>query len=323
VEALVELVRTLPPTFPHAMLVVLHVSPTGTSMLPAILARACSLPVMSPADGEPLRDGHVYVAPPDAHLVVEGSELRLSQAPRENGHRPAIDPTMRTASAAYGGDTVGIVLSGARDDGTAGLMAIKAGGGTAIVQDPDEALYPAMPLSALAHLTPDAVLPIGAMAKWILQHVPHNGTTEDGPGMTAEGNPGDLLRPVAGAQDDPPRSAVGEGTRFTCPDCGGVLFERHEGDLERFECSVGHVLSIESLSNAQAESLENALWAAVRALEDRAAMLKRLAGRARGNDHSRSAKSFERRAGEAVDRAGTIREAIERTSVDQGMVAES
>ena len=169
-EALVELVRSLPPTFPHAMLVVLHVSPTGRSMLPAILDRACSLPVLSPADGEPLWAGHVYVAPPDAHLVVEGSALRLSRTPRENGHRPAIDPTMRTASAAYGRGTVGIVLSGARDDGTAGLVAIKASGGTAIVQDPDEALYPAMPLSALAHLTPDAVLPIGAMVAWILEH---------------------------------------------------------------------------------------------------------------------------------------------------------
>jgi two-component system, chemotaxis family, protein-glutamate methylesterase/glutaminase len=323
VEALVELVRSLPPTFPHAVLVVLHVSPTGTSMLPAILARACMLPVLSPADGEPLRAGHVYVAPPDMHLVVEDSVLRLSQAPRENGHRPAIDPTMRTASAAYGDATVGIVLSGARDDGTAGLMAIKAGGGTAIVQDPDEALYPAMPLSALAHLTPDAVLPIGAMATWILKHAPHNGAREDTPAMAAEGNAADRLRPIAGGQDAPPRSATGEGTRFTCPDCGGVLFERHEGDLERFECSVGHVFSIESLSNAQAEALENALWAAVRALEDRAAMLQRLAGRSRGNDHIRSAEAFERRAGEAVDRARTIREAIEGTSVDQAMVAES
>jgi two-component system, chemotaxis family, protein-glutamate methylesterase/glutaminase len=120
VEALVALVRSLPPAFPHAMLVVLHVSPTGTSVLPAILARACSLPVLAPADGEPLRAGHVYVAPPDVHLVVEGAKLRLSRSPRENGHRPAIDPTMRTAAAAYGGDTVGIVLTGARHDGTAG-----------------------------------------------------------------------------------------------------------------------------------------------------------------------------------------------------------
>jgi len=179
VEALVQLVSSLPADFPHAMLVVLHVSPTGTSVLPAILARACRLPVSAPADGDALQPGHVYVAPPDSHLVVEDSRLRLSDAPRERGHRPAIDATMRTAAKAYDGATIGIVLSGARDDGTAGLVAIKASGGTAIVQDPDEALYPAMPLSAMAHVEPDAVLPVAMMARWILEHDPTASTTGD------------------------------------------------------------------------------------------------------------------------------------------------
>jgi two-component system, chemotaxis family, protein-glutamate methylesterase/glutaminase len=167
VEALVGLVRSLPATFPHVVLGVLHVSPTGTSVLPAILGRACALPVTAPGDGEPLLGGHVYVAPPDRHLVVDGVRMRLSRAPRENGHRPAIDTTMRTAADACGDAVIGIVLSGARADGTAGLMAIKANGGTAIVQDPDEALYPDMPLSALAHVEPDAVLRVADMAGWI------------------------------------------------------------------------------------------------------------------------------------------------------------
>jgi two-component system, chemotaxis family, protein-glutamate methylesterase/glutaminase len=323
VEALVELVRSLPSDFPHPMLVVLHVSPTGTSVLPAILARACSLPVTSPADGEHLRGGHVYVAPPDCHLVVEDSHLRLSQAPRENGHRPAIDPTMRTAAAAWNGGTIGIVLSGSRDDGTAGLMAIKARGGTAIVQDPDEALYAAMPLSAMAHVEPDAVLPIGAMAEWILEHTGPNGPSGSDPPMTADEATGDPRNMVVETGGDPPHSAAGEGTRFTCPDCGGVLFERHEGNLERFECSVGHVFSIESLSSAQAEALESALWAAVRSLEDRAALLKRLATRGRANEQLRSAETFERQAEEALDRARTIREAIERSADDQALAADA
>src|SRR6185295_72092 len=103
VEALIALVRSLPADFPHPMLVVLHVSPTGTSVLPAILDRACRLPVSAPADGDALQPGHVYVAPPDSHLVVEDSRLRLSDAPRERGHRPAIDATMRTAAKAYDG----------------------------------------------------------------------------------------------------------------------------------------------------------------------------------------------------------------------------
>ena len=172
VEALVALVRSLPADFPHPVLVVLHVSPSGTSVLPAILARACRLPVASPADGDLLHPGHVYVAPPDSHLVVAYSHVRLSKAPRENGHRPAIDPTMRSAAEFFDGSTIGIVLSGSRDDGTAGLLAIKSRGGTAIVQDPTEALYDAMPHSAMAHVEIDAVLPVTDMARWILDHTP-------------------------------------------------------------------------------------------------------------------------------------------------------
>jgi two-component system, chemotaxis family, protein-glutamate methylesterase/glutaminase len=305
VEALIALARSLPPTFPYPVLVVLHVSPSGTSVLPAILARACRLAVAAPVDGDELRPGHVYVAPPDCHLVVEDSRVRLSQAPRENGHRPAIDPTMRTAAQYYDGSTIGIVLSGSRDDGTAGLLAIKAHGGIAIVQDPSEALYDAMPRNAISHVDIDAVLPVGDMATWILDRHP---------GPEERKREGAIV--VESTGNSSPRAATGEGTRFTCPDCGGVLFERHEGALERFECSVGHVFSIESLSSAQAESLETALWAAVRALEDRAALLQRMEGRSRGSGHERAASSFARQAHEALERAGIIREAIERASDD-------
>jgi two-component system chemotaxis response regulator CheB len=306
-------VGTLPRDFPPAVLVVLHVAPTGTSVLPEILARAGTLPVVSPSDRQELLAGHVYVAPPDAHLVVEDSLMRLSQAPRENGHRPAIDPSMRSAAIAYGPEVVGIVLSGSRDDGTAGLMAIKAAGGVAIVQDPDEALYPAMPSSAIAHVDVDAVLPISAMAGWILEHAGRN----SGP---AESDP--PMDPQATSPHDVP-AAAGEGTRFTCPDCGGVLFERHEGELSRFECSVGHVFSIESLSSAQAEALEGALWAAVRSLEDRAALLRRMAQRARTSGHAGTAKSFDAQAADALQRAQTIRAAIEVAAIDGERAAEA
>jgi two-component system chemotaxis response regulator CheB len=230
---------------------------------------------------------------------------------------------MRTAAAAYDGDTIGIVLSGSRDDGTAGLIAIKAKGGTAIVQDPEEALYPAMPLSAIAHVEADAVLPIDRMATWILEHGPRPVRATKGTTMSSNASSGDPRLSAVDAGGSPPHSAAGEGTRYTCPDCGGVLFERHEGDLERFQCSVGHVFSIESLSSAQAEALENALWAAVRSLEDRAALLQRLAARARGNGHERSAETFERQQGDALERAATIREAIQGTTDEQAIAAES
>jgi two-component system chemotaxis response regulator CheB len=301
VEALVALVQTLPADFPYPVLVVLHISPSGTSVLPAILARACALPVAVPIDRDHIHPGRVYVAPPDSHLVVDGSHLRLSKAPRENGHRPAIDPTMRSAAEFYDGSTYGIVLSGSRDDGTAGLLAIKAGGGTAIVQDPAEALYDAMPRSALDHVEVDIVLPIAEMATWILANPPAPPEGENPVSHQPAVNEGQL-------------HGSGAGTRYTCPDCGGVLFERHEGPLERFECSVGHVFSIESLSSAQASTLEGALWTAVRALDDRALLLRRLAGRARKGGSLRSAATFERQAQEALERASTFRDGIQRTS---------
>lgn len=307
VEALVALIGSLPEDFPHPVLVVLHIAPTGTSVLPSILARAGPLPVAAPSDGDRVLPGHVYVAPPDAHLVLEDGRLRLSHAPRENGHRPAIDATMRSAAEAFDGGTIGIVLSGSRDDGTAGLIAIKARGGTAIVQDPDEALYDGMPRSAMAHAEIDAVLPIAAMAPWILGRDVDPARPGGLRPMAGEGTPGNNeAAGDEGGQEDAP----GKGTRFTCPDCGGVLFSRHEGPLERFRCSVGHAFSIESLSVAQAEALETALWAAVRSLEDRAAMLLRLARRAAGDGHGRTERRFLEQRREALVRAATIRDAI-------------
>ncbi len=316
VEALVALVSSLPADFPHAMLIVLHVSPTGTSVLPAILARACPLPVCAPADGEELRAGPRLRRPAGLPPRRRG----IARAPEPGPARERAPPGDRPDDA-HGGErlrpaTIGIVLSGSRDDGTAGLMAIKASGGIAIVQDPEEALYPAMPLSAMAHVEPDAVLPIAAMARWILGHDPQtNRAPMSSNSPTQPHHPGQPHRSDRRRRiwrSSTPKttrraSATGEGTRYTCPDCGGVLFERREGLLERFECSVGHVFSIESLSSAQADALENALWAAVRSLEDRAALLMRLAVGGRERRQLRSAVAFERHAREALERARTIR----------------
>jgi two-component system, chemotaxis family, protein-glutamate methylesterase/glutaminase len=315
VEALVQFVGSLPAPIPYTLLVVLHVSPAGTSVLPSILARAARVPVASAGDGDLLRAGHVYVAPPDRHLLVEDGCLRLSQAPRENGHRPAIDATMRSAAQHYGPGTLGIVLSGSRDDGTAGLLAIKEHGGLALAQDPDEALYASMPRSAIHYVALDAVLPVDRMADWILGHVddehriPNGATASDNPGESGLG----LVPSVPEAQ--------GNGTRFTCPDCGGVLFERWEGHLERFECSVGHVFSIDSLVDAQADGLENALWAAVRTLEDRVALLGRMAARAERSEHHRSARAFESQARELAERARIVRIAIDQVSAERAQAA--
>lgn len=316
VEALVGFVRGLSNETRQAVCVVLHVSPAGTSAMASILARAARLPVHSPADGDPLLSGHIYVAPPDHHLEVERGRVRLTQAPRENGHRPAIDATMRTAALAYGAAVTGFVLSGTRDDGTAGLLAIKEHGGAAVVQDPGEALYSAMPRSAIDHVDVDAVLPLAEMAPWLAYR-----QFEDVPA------------PGGASMPDPPTPRVGDGpreeansTRYTCPDCGGVLFEQQEGGLTRFRCSVGHVFSMESLAAEQARHLEGAMWTAVRALEDRAELLQQMARSSDRTERPRSARAFEAQAADLLRRAGIVRDAIEQAHGapgDQGTEAAS
>jgi two-component system, chemotaxis family, protein-glutamate methylesterase/glutaminase len=167
VETLKRVVAGLPADLPAAICIVLHISPASPSALAGILQRAGRLPCRPASDGDQLCSGEILVAPPDHHLVIAGRRVRLTAGPRENGHRPAVDVLFRSAAAARGTRVVGVVLSGTRDDGTAGLALIKAGGGAAIVQDPDEALYPGMPASALGHVAVDAVVPSALVAQAI------------------------------------------------------------------------------------------------------------------------------------------------------------
>lgn len=291
VEALAALVRDLPPTLEAAVLVVLHISPAGTSVLSQILDRAGPLPAVAAADGEPLRRGTIYVAPPDRHLRVEDGSIALSAGPRENGHRPAIDPTFRSV-AAYGGNAVGAILSGTRDDGTQGLARIKAAGGTVLVQDPQEALFPAMIVSALTNVDVDETLPVAGIARRL-----------------AELSRGaSWMSPDDERQEDPqPEQTDQTATRYTCPDCGGALW-RDKGDgVLRFRCSVGHAYAPESLNGEQAGDVEAALWAAVRLLGDRQELLREMATGAEHRGHARSASAFREQADEVGGAATTLR----------------
>lgn len=165
VEALIDLMGGLPGNLPAAVFLLLHIPETGPSMLPHILGRRGALPVAAAQDGEVVAPGHVYVAGPGRHLVLEPGRMRLVAGPRENGHRPSADVLFRTAAAAYGSRVAGVVLSGADADGAAGLTAIKGAGGTALVQDPEEALHPRMPRSALDVVSADYCLPVRKLAQ--------------------------------------------------------------------------------------------------------------------------------------------------------------
>jgi two-component system chemotaxis response regulator CheB len=304
VETLTQLVSQLSSPFPAAIFIAIHFPSYGVSLLPSILSRAGSLPALHPVDGETIHPGNIYIAPPDHHLLVRQGHIQLSRGPRENGHRPAIDPLFRSAALSYGSRVIGIIMSGALDDGVAGLATVKACGGIAIAQDPSEALFNSMPCHAIETVKVDRVLRIHEIAAYLNQLNPKS-TPED-PAMADEiKTEADLV-----AQDKTAREQ-GEypGSPFpvTCPDCGGVLWELHHNNLLRFRCHVGHVYSLDSLVAEQSDDVEQALWSSIRALEEKAALARRLAVQAKQSNRAMSAARFLERAEEAHRHANLIR----------------
>jgi two-component system chemotaxis response regulator CheB len=318
VGALSGVIEYLPPDLPAAVFVVLHLAPHGRSALPSILGRSGCLPASHPTTGEAIEPGRIYIAPPDHHLAIDGDKVILSRNASENGHRPAIDVLFRTAARAFGPRVVGVVLTGNLDDGTAGLAAIKRCGGTAVVQDPSEADYPSMPESAIANVEVDHVLPLGDIGPMLdrLAREPRPAIPADR--ETVEEEPYDM-----GANDNdtggPGRN--GEPSGFTCPDCGGSLYERPGEQPLHFRCRTGHAFSPESLLAKQSDTLDAALWAALRSLEENAAMARRMAKRAREHDNEMSRRRYERRAHDAETHAKLLRSMLETGGVADELVS--
>jgi two-component system chemotaxis response regulator CheB len=275
------LLSKFPKSIPAAIFIVVHTSPDGPGMLATVLNRATDLSVVDPEDGMLVQDGCVYVAPPDYHLLVDGAHVRLSHGPREHRFRPAVDPLFRTAARHYGERAIGIVLSGHMADGTHGLSLIKKAGGIAIVQDPDEAEVPAMPLNAMRRGQVDYVLPVDEIPR-VITGLLMNGRparrqksspqrpTIEAPSPERPYAP-DALR--TGELDGPP-------SKLTCPDCGGALWELKEQGLVRYRCHVGHGFSSESLRDGMDEKLEDTLWSALRAIEENIELRTRMKTRA-------------------------------------------
>ena len=307
VEAISTVVAQFPRDLRAVVLVVLHVS-RGRSVLPEILTRAGRLPAVHPRDGDLLEYGRIYVAPPDHHLTVESGKARVVHGPTENGCRPAVDPLFRSAARVYGPRVIGVVLTGALDDGTAGLAAVKEAGGLAIVQDPDDAFASSMPRSAAAFVAVDHVAPAGKIGVLIA------GLTRE----EIEPRPSHTGAHVAAMEPDlgHPPLAFDESDRpgkvsvFSCPECHGTLWEAEHGGIVRYRCRVGHVYSAESMLAAQTDSVDRALWTALRSMEERAALTHRMAERARARKHNWVARAFDERAKVADGHAAVIRELL-------------
>jgi two-component system chemotaxis response regulator CheB len=310
VQALTEVMRGLPEDLAACVFVVVHTSPTSPGILPVILDRAGPLVVKHAEQDERPTNGHVYVAPPNSHMLLMDGRIMLTQGPKENGFRPAVDPLFRTAARAFGDRVVGVVLSGGLDDGTQGLNFIKRHGGISIVQDPDEAPFPSMPANAVNNDHPDHVVPIAQIAPLLAQLAAepykHRGRT-----MSRKGGNGDEMD-VAEVGDASLRNEdlPGPPSPFTCPECGGALWELDNGQIVRYRCHVGHSYSIQGLTQQQSQLVEDAMWTALRALEEAAAMRRRIAARSSMGKLSSMAKEYDRQAADYENRASVLREVL-------------
>lgn len=310
VEACERLVRALPGDLQAPVLVVLHVPANAPSALPGILSRVGSLPAEHARDGAPLRNGAIYVARPDHHLLVAGDgTVRVTHGPRENGHRPAIDPLFRSAARYFGDRAVAVVLSGVLDDGSAGARVVKEAGGTVVVQDPEDALYAPMPAHAIAATEVDHVVPVADAGMLVGKIVAELAARRrEGVPMDDGGIDDELTLTTMDQTDPSTGEQLAPASHYSCPDCHGVLNEIHdEGDEVRFRCRVGHAWSPVSLLAAQSDGLETALWTALRALEEKASLARRLAARARSGNAPHATRRFEEQAVDAQSGADTIR----------------
>lgn len=274
VEALRAMVQGLPADLNAAVLVVLHIPPGAPSALSNILARSGSLPAMTAQDGDRITPGHIYVAPSDRHMLVRGRRIVLTSGPAENGHRPAVDSLFRSAAQHFGPRVIGVILSGARDDGTAGLAAVVEQGGIPIVQDPDTALHRSMPCAAMEHLAIEHVLHPAKIGRLVAELVMRD---RAGP---PERPAGELLAAetaVAEHKMVADDRLLGRPAGLSCPSCHGAMFELDGAPRPRYRCRVGHAWSPESLLTAQSESVDATLWTALRALEEWASLSRQLA----------------------------------------------
>ncbi len=309
IAALSDVLRGIPEAFPAAIFIAVHTSPDNPGLLPRILGRVCALPVAFARDHEAIQPGRVYVAPPDHHLLLKRGYVRVVRGPKENGFRPAVDPMFRTAAHTQGPRVIGVVLSGGLNDGTHGLAQIVAADGVALAQDPQDALIPSMPLSAIQNVEVRRVLRAvdipAALIDLVGEPLPRRPPVPDETPDIAEA--GDSLQ-----IHTPP----GTPAPYTCPECGGALWESKDtGKLLRFSCHVGHAYTAEILAAEQQHNLEMALWTALRALEENTVLCRRMAERTENSGFADLGRRYHTDADQSEERAALLRKVLQNGGV--------
>jgi len=302
-EPLSILLAGLPANFPASILVVRHITPHSPSVLPQILEKVATLPVVEAEDGEPIYTGRIYVAGADRHLMVDGTHLRLTRGPKENFSRPSINVLFRSAAYSMGPRVIGIVLSGILDDGTSGLWAIKDRGGLALVQLPEEASHTSMPQNAIEHVKVDAVLPVAEMPARLVEWTSESMERKEAKPMSAilEAEHHIALNEVNVRQRS---MELGPLAMVTCPECHGAMVRIEEDSLVRFRCHTGHAYSIRSLMADVNEEIDESLWKSIKVIEERIFLLYDMAKLAKQEDE---VAEYLKQAGQAEWRVEQLR----------------
>jgi two-component system, chemotaxis family, protein-glutamate methylesterase/glutaminase len=315
VETLRRLLASLPADLPASLFIVLHTADHEPGLLAKVLGSASCLPVVTAGEGQRFTPGHVYVAPPDRHLIVGHDHVHVRQGPREHGARPAIDPLFRSAAVNCTTRVIGVVLTGLLNDGTSGLQAIKRCGGLAVVQDPSDAAHDEMPQSAIRHVAVDHVLPLeeisAALVALMLELRPPAGEVPEE--IQAE-----ALIAAQEIRDMNHSTQSGIISPITCPECHGSLQEIVNGKLVRYRCHTGHAFTLETLGAIQADAWERALYSAFRAQQERAMLVRRMANEACHKGAVRSAEQLQKRALSYEEGAELIRRLIAQSNRSSG-----
>jgi two-component system chemotaxis response regulator CheB len=310
VEALRFVAGEFSRDFPASILMVIHLSTQFRSSLDAILTQAGPLPATFAVDGEKLEQGHIYIAPPERHLLVESVQLRLGSGPRENNARPALDPLFRSVALCCGPRAVGAVLTGMLGDGAAGLCALKQSGGVTVVQDPSDAAFPEMPTTALLRSQPNYMVGLAGMPA-LFEQLVRQPEGQPVPVAGAVEYEVDIARGEQGSMSEMDR--IGRRSVLACPDCHGVMWEIDEGELVRYRCHVGHAYSAEIMSLAVDDNLRRALASALRTLDGRVALARKLEKEAHASGRTKLAESWADKARVFEKEASVIRNSFRRT----------
>jgi two-component system chemotaxis response regulator CheB len=311
VTALLALAKTLPADFPASIFVVLHVSPDSPSLMPELLNAVSALEARHPQNGETVRPGVIYLAPPDHHLLLEADQVLVTRGPKENRFRPSIDALFRSAAYTYGPRVLGVVLTGYLDDGTSGLWSVQRMGGLAIVQDPSDAEQPAMPTNALEFVEADYLVPLSQLGALLVRL-----TLEPAPAKThLPAAELDLLKielTIAKQGGGFELGIIDKGklTPFTCPDCHGALTQLIEGKLIRYRCHTGHAYTVSSLLSEVTQSVETMLYQSMRGLEETKMLLHSLGMHFTETGQSQVANLFFEKADETGQQARIVHESI-------------